>query len=35
MDSNTQETNTQINYVVCEIVIRTIGENKLGQVDKE
>ena len=30
-----QEVNTQMNYVICDIVIGTIEENKAGQVDRE
>ena len=35
MDRNMQEVNTQMNYVICDIVIGTIEENKARQVDRE
>lgn len=30
-----QEINTQMNYVICDMVIGTIEENKAGQVDRK
>ena len=35
MDRNVQEINTQVSYVICDVVIGTIGGNKTGQVDRE
>ena len=35
MDRNMQEINIPMNYVICDMVIGTIGENKAEQVNRE